>query len=178
MLSVFSKINSESDMNIPDPVLIPVNINLSHLSWWKQFLYTLKNPPKYALGEDYIITLDNGVEIVCEKGTVLDLASVPRIFWFIPGFSPVGPLRYGAIPHDIGYRNHCLFTRNVEGDIVRIYIGYSQDFYDRFLREITIEKTGIKFVANVAYKALRRFGHITWNKYRANGTYVFNPASS
>ena len=161
-------------MIIPDPVLIPVNVNLSHLSWWGQFRFSLKNPPKYRLAENYIITLDDGTRLFFPKYFELDLASVPRIFWWIPGFSPVGPLRYGAIPHDYGYRYHHLLALGEDGSLYRVYEGYPRDKFDTLLRDVTIEKTGIKFVADAAYKALRRWGHIAWGNYRNHGAMAYS----
>jgi hypothetical protein len=133
----------------------------------------LKNVPKYRLGEDYSITLDSGVELFFPKNFELDLASVPRIFWWIPGFSPVGPLRYGAIPHDYGYKFKHLLALAEDGSLYLVFENCSQDFYDKLLRDITIEKTGVKFVANVAYKALKKYGHIAWERYENHGAAAY-----
>lgn len=153
-------------MHIPDPVLIPVNVDLSHLSWWGQFKYVVKNPPLFRLGEDYIIFFDDENCIVVPAGEETDLASVPRIFWWIPGFSPVGYLRYGAIPHDFGYKRGFLLSIDDKGVLVKVCQDWTQDQYDELLRKITIEKTGVRFVANIAYRMLRRYGHVAWNRYR------------
>ena len=150
-------------------------------------------PPRVRYSDDWVITLDDGLELVTPKGFETDGASVPRLFWAIPGFSPFGPLLYGAGPHDQGYQYQYLLTpffsetyypessirlreqyQFIFGDLIPVYVGRGQRFFDNILSGITIEKTGQEFVANTADFVLGYFGKFAWNKYRIHGPSAYN----
>lgn len=174
-------------MIIPDPEFVVVPYDLNGMSMWQGFCHIVKNSPALRLTKEWLITLDDGQELVFPVGFVTDGASVPRLLWLVPGFSPFGPLIAGAIPHDFGYQHGYLLMRyNREtafklnnlpfgwdrekyGDYVPVYVGYKQEFFDNLFRGLIVEKTGAKKVAAIAWKALRMFGHKAWNKYRKNG---------
>jgi len=144
--------------------------------------------PNLELLTDYQVELEDGTVIVAQKKLVTDLASVPRLFWVIPGHSPSGPLRYGAIHHDLGYqygywlapktdgvgypeKSLALYNMFPErfGDYMPVFVGEDQKFFDAHLRDFTICATGAKVVANDAYTALRIGGWAAWRKYRTKG---------
>ena len=127
---------------------------------------------------------------------VTDLASIPRLLWAVPGFSPTGPLAYGAIPHDFGYQHGYLLTfrqvgvpypepsirlyeqfPEVFGEFMPIFVGRNQRFFDDLLGGITREATGATVIAGAAECALHRFGDQTWNNYRTKGPAAYNDNS-
>jgi len=150
-------------------------------------------PQRYRLTEDWIIVLDDGLPLFFPRGFETDLASIPRLFWNIPGFSPSGPLLYGSIPHDAGYQYRYLLTPYTAKrsypepsmrlreqfpvlftDLIPVFVGRNQKFFDQLLAGITIEATGAKFVANTAALMLGMFGDSAWGKYRSVGPTAFN----
>lgn len=179
-------------MKISQPIYSRVPYDFQGMSLWKSFVYILKNPPSIKLEEDFVIILDDGAEIVIPKGFVIDGASVPRILWVVPGFSPYGPLLPGAIAHDFGYQHGFLLMRYSEqtahklihlpfdwdmekiGPYVPVYIGRKQDFFDKLLKHVVIEANGASVVAGIAYAALKRFGHKAWKNYRKKGPGAYN----
>lgn len=146
-------------------------------------------PPRVQLTKDYRITLDDGAVIVVPIKFITDLASIPRLFWAIPGFSPLGPLAYGAIVHDFGYQYGYLLAEvssiHLElpeaskyliqkyadkfKTLVPVFVGRRQEFFDVLLAGITKEATKAYFIATVAKEALAWFGDRAWNQYRAKG---------
>lgn len=171
-------------MNIP-----PLRLELLPTSDWFAV-------PRYRPIEDWIITLgpeDGSLPLIFPRQFETDLASIPRLFWNIPGFSPTGPLRYGSLPHDMGYQYQYLLSpfeprrkygeasmslreRHLAafGDLVPVFVGYPQKFFDNLLAGVTIEATGAKFVAKTADIALGMFGDSAWNRYRSLGPTAYN----
>ena len=184
-------------MIIPDPQFKPVNVNLSGLSFCDKVKEIWSNPPRFELCADWIVTLDDGLEIIVTKGFITDFASIPRLLWAVPGFAPSGPLLWGAILHDFGYQYGYLLAvpssatlpfpeaslalhekyKSRFGEYVPAFAGYRQAFFDNLMSGVTIEKTGARFIANSARKALEKFGHHAWNKYRIIGPTAFNSNS-
>ena len=183
-------------MFIPPPRFEPVDIDLTGLSFWGRLKTICLSPPRFRYSEDWIVTLDNGLRLIIPKGFVTDFASVPRIFWAIPGFSPNGPLLWGAGWHDFAFQHgyllspfdpgreydlesHAFYaTFNITfGDNIPVFVGAKQEVFDNLLAEITIKKTGAEFIAAVAKEALGRFGDKVWNKYRKLGPGAYNENS-
>lgn len=146
---------------------------------------------------DQVIVLDDGLEVVVPKGFETDLASIPRPLWAVPGFSPTGPLIYGSPSHDIGYQHGYLLTpylpkkhaypkvsmrlreqyQEAFRDLVPVFVGRNQKFFDQLLTGITIEATGRRVVAVSAGIALGIWGDRAWNMYRENGPGAYNTNS-
>lgn len=165
------------------------------MSWVRQIIHRWRHPPQFKMGEDYIITDDNGVDIINPQGFIYDGASVPRFLW--PIIEPVGNLLEGAGPHDQYYQYGYLLTRWTPGLILEpwakdlvsrhavfrdknlapVYVGLGQKFADDLLRKITIVAHGATVDANRAYYALRACGWIAWGQYREYGPSTFNPNS-
>lgn len=154
------------------------------------------DPQRYRLTDDWVITLDDGLPIVFPRCFETDLASIPRFMWAIPGFSPSGPLIYGSIPHDFGYQYQYLLTPYSHGtyypepsvalrdqfhdafvDLIPVFVGRNQEFFDALLGGITIEATGARLVAESAELALGMFGVTAWNRYRSVGPTAYNSNS-
>ena len=180
-------------MIVPSPKLERLPFPLHGKNYFQQVIYRWTNPPRYRLLEDYIITLDDGLEIVHPANFVTDGASVPRVL--NPIIEPTGPLLEGSVPHDQYYQYGYLLARyqpdlifNIEsqklyreywyvfGDLVPIFIGRGQKFADELLKNITIEKHGATVDASRAYLALRCFGWRAYGRYREHGptAYTFN----
>ena len=183
-------------MIIPMPRFEPVPANYSGLSFLGKIKKAWKTPPSFRLIENWLITLDDGLQLIFPEGFVTDFASVPRLFWIIPGFSPYGPLLLGAVPHDFGFQHGYFLTkydpqqvysiksmqvyaehRDRLGDMVPVFIGRKQVFFDNLLEGLTIEATGARFVASVAKKILGKFGNVAWHKYRKKGPGAFGKNS-
>lgn len=185
-------------MIIPDPITQPVSYDLSSLPWYKRLSFVCSHPPQVKLMADYIITMPDWLQIVMPTGFVTDFASVPRMFWSVPGFSPSGPLLWGSVPHDFGYQHQYLLAvksdiamEHVNSigrvlmrkypdkfvDVVPVYAGESQEFFDQLLYDITIQKTGAAFVAGTARWVLNRYGDRAWKNYRIKGPAAYNSNS-
>jgi len=194
-LSYLRKINAalgrtpqgEGKMIIRTPSFSPVESSFSGLGFFARFKKGWGNT-NFFLADDLVITLDDGTDLIFPEGFVTDFASIPRWFWLIPGFSPNGPLLYGAIPHDFGYQ-HGYFLAVFDKDLnypakslairnkyldkfkntIPLFIGMNQLFFDNFLEGVVVEKTDARFVASTARRVLRIFGGIAWNNYRKKG---------
>ena len=173
-------------MIIPAPQLERLPCNLHGLNYLQQVIYRWTHPPLYRLTREFVITQDDGLELVHRKGFVIDGASVPRFLW--PVIEPTGTLLEGSVPHDQWYQYGYLLARrssckvfpaeserlverfpDLFGDLVPIFIGRGQKFGDQLLRDITIRKHGATVDAGRAYRALRLFGWRAWGKYRKYG---------
>ena len=119
-------------------------------------------------------------------GFITDFASIPRLLDAL--ILPDGALYLWAILHDFGYQHGYLLEEFVPGKeypaaswemysrdpkafgpYMPIYVGESQRFFDRMLRDGTIAATGASVQAYEAYTALRGFGCIAWGNYRHLG---------
>lgn len=155
------------------------------------------SPPRFRMVSDQVIVLDDGLEIIVPSGFETDLASIPRPLWAVPGFSPTGPLIYGSPSHDIGYQQGYLLTPYMPkkhtypetsmrlreqfqkefGDLIPVFVGRNQKFFDQLLSGITIEATGRRFVAVSAGIALGIWGDRAWSTYREKGPSAYNTNS-
>lgn len=182
-------------MIIPSPKLERLPYRMHGLSDIQQIIYKWSHPPLYRLLEDYIITLDDGLQLLHPAGFIIDGASVPRFLW--PLIEPTGPLLEGSIPHDFYYQHGYLLAVRQRGSVMNkktmemvrkyphyfgdklfpVYLGRGQIFGDLLLRGITIEKHGATVDANRACLALRIFGWIAWRKYRRFGPGAYNTNS-
>lgn len=184
----------QTAMNIPAPVYRRVPYNLQGLSWWRQILAVRSSPPRLELLEDWTVPFPAGLLITVPKGFITDGASIPRLLW--PLLSPFGPLLEGAILHDFAYQHGYLLTPFSERQVyniiscrlraqnpeifaamIPVYLDQDQDFFDNMLRQITVETSGATVQANLAYRALRIFGHWAWTEYRLFGPAAFNTNS-
>lgn len=52
-----------------------------------------------TIGE-LVYIAQNGERLVVPSGFLTDYASIPSIFWNIPGFDPEGPAKFPAVLHD------------------------------------------------------------------------------
>jgi hypothetical protein len=181
-------------MIIPRPDISPVIVDMNGLNWWRQIVAAWKNPPRFVLDEDWVVTLDCGLVIIIPRGFVTDGASIPRLLWFL--ISPFGPLFLGAILHDFGYQHGYLLSPFNPGDVynissynmryehenrfgekIPVYVGSPQRFFDQLLRFVTVETSGATFQASAACYALSLFGYIAWGKYRKLGPGAYNSNS-
>jgi hypothetical protein len=148
-----------------------VDYDFTGMSFWQRFRFVCKNPPRVKLVADWklAITFNHGktVTLYFKKGFVTDLASIPRVAWHLPGFSPFGPLRVGAIPHDFGYQ-HGYLQAIEDGHIVNIF-NRPQEFFDELMARVVQKENDSWFISNIAWFMLRLFGRKAWSKYRNNG---------
>lgn len=201
-----------------EPTFSFVNRDYSDLSFISRLLLVCKEPPKLQLKSDYIVTLspaylalmtaryDLGREwlllkkplpITALTGMITDLASIPRPLWSVPGFSPTGPLRYGALQHDPGYQYGYLLTPINDdivypqaswelymkyqdvfgGSLMPVFVGAPKEFCDQLFADIVVAHTGATWIAGRALWALSKYGKKAWNNYRAKGPTAYGDNS-
>ena len=150
--------------------------------------------PQFRLCADWQFALDDGFPIVIPKGFVTDFASIPRLMWSIPGFSPHGVLLCASIVHDFFYQygyllspyepqNHTYPEPSMAlreryqaafGPNIPVFIGRNQIFADQILVAITLADNGADIIAYSARIALAAFGRFAWRKYREQGPSAYN----
>lgn len=153
--------------------------------------------PQFRLCADWQFSLDDGLPIIVPAGFITDLASIPRLMWVVPGFSPTGPLLCGSIAHDFFYQYGYLLSplepqsrtypepsmalREKYPDQFEsntpVFIGRNQTFADQLLVAITIDATGEDIIAYSARLALALFGRFAWREYRTKGPSAYNTNS-
>jgi len=173
------------------PAFTWVEYDLAGMSLQDRLRFLWRNPPRIRFTKDWQLTIieDSGrrVKLVFPMGFVTDCASVPRLFWLIPGFSPFGALRPGSLPHDMGYQYGYLLVRAEDwvplptemqfyldhrerfGEYRPVYVGRVQKFFDKMMKSIVNQVSHATVSAAVAYGILRGFGKRAWNKYRRQG---------
>lgn len=183
-------------MIIPRPCFEPVQVHYAEMGFWAKILHAWRTQPRFKLTADWTIILDDGTRIVFPAGFVTDFASVPRALWFIPGFSPYGPLLCGSIPHDFGYQHGYLLSpynttarysgsslqarakyRSDFGEYIPVFLGADRSFFDDLMEKIVVNESGATFVACTAKEILGRFGGIVWKCYRKKGPGAYNTNS-
>lgn len=80
------------------------------------------------------------------KGFVTNLASTPRLLWWI--LPPFGRYTKASVVHDYLYSSH-IFPRNTS---------------DRIFHELMIRYRTFKWKAKVMYRAVRLLGKLAWGK--------------
>ena len=150
--------------------------------------------PQFMLCADWKFSLDDGLPIIIPKGFITDFASIPRLMWWMPGFSPHGVLLCGSIAHDFFYQYGYLLSpyepqhrtypepsmalreRYPEqfGGNIPVFIGRNQVFADQILVAITLADNGADIIAYSARIALAAFGRFSWNNYRSKGPSAYN----
>lgn len=183
-------------MLIPRPSFEPVQVKYSEMGFWAKIRHAWSTQPRFKLTTDWTIILDDGTPIVFPAGFITDFASVPRLLWFIPGFSPYGPLLCGSIPHDFGYQHGYLLSpykadaeysaaslkyrakyRLEFGDFIPVFFCADRRFFDDLMQKIVVEENGATFVAMVARAVLSTFGIVAWRCYRQKGPGAYNTNS-
>jgi hypothetical protein len=167
---------------IPAPHFERVPFDLHGLNLFQRLLFLLLNPPRLRLVRDWMIITPEGTRLFFPKGFISDGASVPRLLWFIPGFSPFGPLLEGSIVHDFAYQYGYLLRIETELPTYKPltrphYQGKPQLFFDSMMADIVSCTTGAKWVPEIAYLVLARFGRRVWRKYRVHGPGYYNTNS-
>jgi hypothetical protein len=98
-------------------------------------------------------TLSNGMEISVPIGWRTDMASTPRIVWWI--FPPFGTYSYAAVVHDYLYMTPEIIV--------------SRRFTDAEFRRNMIEDGTSPLVANIFYFFVSLFGAWNWRKFKTRG---------
>ena len=105
---------------------------------------------QYETLEEITRVLSNGKTITVPIGYVTDMASTPRVIWWL--FPPFGTYSYAAIIHDFLY---------MTPEVV-----VSRRFADAEFRRIMIEDGTSPFVANLFYFFVSLFGVWNWRKFK------------
>lgn len=102
--------------------------------------------PKRVLVADFILEVD-GKRLIIPKGFEYDMASIPRIFWFItpPSYDPAW--RAAAV-HDYLYE--------------KLYHKYTKQHADELFYRIMLKDGASPFIAKVFYWSVSKFGKGGW----------------
>lgn len=94
---------------------------------------------------------DKYTRVVIPKGFRTNLASTPRLLWWIPGFSPLSRSELPAILHDWLYSKECpfKFTRQESDQIFRSALEFAGENV---------------FIRNAYYAGVRIGGTSRWRK--------------
>lgn len=179
------------------PSFKKVKVDFSGLNSINKLKALWRNPPRIILTSDMTIDLSSGIRITIPEGFVSDGASIPRLLWFLPGFSPFGVIFSGGLPHDFAYQYGYLLCKKEDypqktetdfgiyeefkdyyrEDLCPIFSFESQAFFDSFLKNTCTNHCDAKIIPRIAYIALRMFGFKTWKNYRKYGPSVLNENS-
>ena len=118
------------------------------ITWLSPRLY-LYRP---ARGNPLTYTTDNGTKIILSDVFETDGATIPRIFWSIPGFSPFDFFK-AALVHDWLYEMHHAGTSPI-------------DFYEanEILEEACVAIGYSKWKAKLVRRMCDLFGHGVWDR--------------
>lgn len=153
-------------MKLPklEPILIPTKCVTNPL---KRAWIAWTTPRRFRLLEDYYIPLHerncNLHEVVIPAGTIIDGASIPRIFWWF--VSPYGVMMLPSMVHDFAYKYDYMLVR-IHGHITKDHVGASQRRWDRIFRELGVQINGVVTIDWICYIALRLFGFVAYKKAR------------
>lgn len=100
--------------------------------------------------DDYTLLDDQWLEV--PTGASTDLASVPSVLQWLPGFSQNGKSRRPAICHDSMYRTGKLRPLDPNSPVV------DREFADRFLMEAMINEGAGRIVARMFWLGVRAMG--------------------
>jgi len=126
---------------------------------------------RYRLLEDWKCDiLGREFTFIIPKGFIFDGASIPRLFWNM--LSPSGYLFLAGLFHDFPYKYGFVYIYSIidsldggQPRIIKTWLDQKEadQKFEAMADKICM---GAKFFTAVAYKSLRAFGFITWNKYR------------
>jgi hypothetical protein len=129
----------------------------------------------YRLREDYVYHWEQeGIphRITVKKGFEYDGASVPRIVWTLGGLRPDGLIRAAALVHDYIYRHAgimppstCEFKNKETDKWEDDGCVWDRKRCDRLFRRMMQQASSSKTKVWLAYKFVRSFGWIAWNRY-------------
>ena len=153
------------------PSVRPVPIRTKDLNWWGRIKARFESR-KWYFDKEWRFWFDYmGVEYeaVVPAGTIIDFASIPRVFWSL--YSPTGILLIPSIIHDIGYREGFLYVeRTICGDKLvgeigdrdRMFDGKDRRWWDLLFLDIAYQVNGFKVSDKLAYWAVRIGGWGAW----------------
>jgi len=154
-------------MKIETPIVRRVRIPTKGVPWYKRLWIVLSKPLMWELMEDYRLPLWDGSEIVIEKGFIMDFASIPRIFWWLPGLSPVGILMIPGLVHDHYYKVGSEIGREYKDWLfMQTKKRFRRRYGDRLFLRIGKHVNGVVLIDYIAYAAVRLFGWHAWRKHR------------
>jgi hypothetical protein len=114
----------------------------------------------YMAAEAWSFPLPNGDIYETSPGVIVDLASVPRMFW--SKFPPDGLYRAGVFAHDICY--------GLQGRLSEThYVSRAQS--DKILFELSLLGGMTRRDAQLMYDGVKYFGHKSWRKSTGKLTY-------
>lgn len=149
------------------PIMKRVPIPTKGIPWYKRAINVIFSRLEWELVEDFYFKIPSGTFRV-KAPFFFDGASVPRIFWWIPGLSPVGILLIQGLIHDAFYKNGFVELIYPDGSIDSWGLGCGQKVGDDLLLMVGKIAHGVIIINYVAYAAVRVGGWNAWRKYRKN----------
>lgn len=143
------------------PVMQPIRIPTKGETYWHAIWIWLTVTRSWTLVKDFYFELDS-VDYVIPAGTIVDGASIPRMFWV--WLNPVGLLLIASIVHDYGYEHHELKLAHTDDSLTN----QKRKWFDQTFRDINIIVNGFVTLNYLAYYAVRLGGWVPWSKYKKN----------
>ena len=146
------------------PIYKPVPIPTKGQPWYV-WLVRIFGRRKHEIVQDWCYTLPNGTPVVIPKGFIFDGASVPRLFWFLPGLSPVGILLIPGLIHDYAYA-HGYLRMTLAESIVKYGLVEKRSYWDKLFRQVGLAVNGVTIIDWVAWFCLLIGGWKAWRGHR------------
>lgn len=114
---------------------------------------------RWEVVEDWSVDVFGCGTVVIPRGFTFDGASIPKVFRNI--LSPVGILMIPGIVHDFCYAHHYLCVKIINREIVKCKIKKWEA--DLIFLKTANRVNGLRFINNIAYWAIKRFGQSAWD---------------
>ena len=152
------------------PEYKPVPIPTKGENWWRRMVLVIFPRREYELTKDFYFIMTDGTRLRVRAPFRFDGSSVPIIFWWIPGFSPVGILLIQGIIHDAFYKRGFIARILDNGVVIFWGLGKGRKFGDVLFLQIGLLVNGVVSVGKIAYFFVRIGGWKAWRKHRQNET--------
>jgi len=167
LLFLYMIIVKKSDPYVPPgnmPFLKPIPIPTRSRPVLMRILVWIFEVRQWELVNNWYFELENGIQIVINKGFIFDGASIPRPLWAL--LSPVGLLLIPGLIHDYGYKFDQLWQVNKDGTLTPFLGKSGRKVWDDLFRSVGQQVNGFSFIDTLAWSGLRVGGFIAWNKHR------------
>lgn len=102
----------------------------------------------------------NGCVLSIPQGFVFDMASVPRLLWWLPGYAPMELGPRASLTHDFLYR----YRGNPPLGTVDPVRTFTRREADRYFSDLMAEAGVNTARRRIAWLAVRLFGWLPWRK--------------
>lgn len=111
----------------------------------------------WVLHQDVVYSV-TGAALLIPAGFVFDLASIPRLLWWVPGYAPFELGTTAPLVHDYLYR----YRGSVPPTNIVPYREFTRRQADRYFLD-EMERTGVGAARRrIVWLAVRAFGRLAW----------------